>query len=117
MAQRLPVSALADNDSDGKRGGRKHSFGASRHVQQFTRPCQIFPAPGIGDQAVVTNAVKAAGQHMQQEAAHEFASAQRYGLALGLALYAVVHRPWSSLVPSFAAERRGWHIDPDQNNS
>lgn len=24
---------------------------------------------------------------------------------------------WRSLVPSFAAEHRGWHIDPDQNNS
>jgi hypothetical protein len=38
----------------------------------------------------VTDAVKAAGQHMQQEAAHEFPDLERHGLVLCLAFGAVV---------------------------
>ena len=47
------------------------AINSERHLQQLTRPSQILPAPGIGEQPIVTDAVKAAGQNMQQEAAHE----------------------------------------------
>jgi len=45
---------------------------------------------GVGDQSVVTDAVEAGEQHMQQEAAHEFIRTERHGLVLCLALGAVV---------------------------
>ena len=38
---------------------RLSSFGY--HVQQLTRPSEIAFTPGIGDQAIVTDAVKAVG--------------------------------------------------------
>ena len=40
-------------------------------VQQCAHPGQILTTAGIGEQSVVTDATKADGQHMQQEAAHE----------------------------------------------
>jgi hypothetical protein len=38
---------------------------------------------GVGEQTVVTDAMEAAGQHMQQEAAHELAGFTRHGLVAG----------------------------------
>ena len=55
-------------------------------MQQLTCPRQILPSPAIGDQPVVTDAVEATGQDMQQEAAHELAGAKRHGLVARLAL-------------------------------
>ena len=53
-------------DEDGLNGGggliwglRLSSFGDD--VQQFTHACEIVFAPGIGDQSIVTDTVKAAG--------------------------------------------------------
>jgi len=47
-------------------------FGFHRHyMQQLTCPRQILPPPGVGDQPIVTDAMEATGQHMQQEATHE----------------------------------------------
>ena len=40
-------------------------------LQQFAYVCEIAFSPGIGKQPIVANAVKAARQHVQQEAAHE----------------------------------------------
>ena len=43
-------------------------------------------AHGIGEQAIVTDPVKAAGQNVQQEAAHELVGNERHGFMTGLAL-------------------------------
>jgi hypothetical protein len=40
-------------------------------VQQLARLGEMLSAPGIGERPVVADTVKAAGQNMQQEAAHE----------------------------------------------
>ena len=45
-------------------------------VQQFARLGEMLAASGIGEQAVVANAVEAAGQDVQQEAAHELVGAR-----------------------------------------
>lgn len=42
--------------------------------------CEMSVASSVGKQPIVTNAVKAARQNVQQEAAHEFGSAERHGL-------------------------------------
>ena len=82
-------------DERGRNGGnglialrRFSSFGY--HVQQLTRACQIAFAPGIGDQSIVTDAVKAAGQNVQQETAHELLGIERHHLVARLALGSVV---------------------------
>ena len=50
--------------------------GGGHDVQQPTRLRKILPAHGIGQQAIVADAVEAAGQHVQQKAAHELVRAQ-----------------------------------------
>ena len=45
--------------------------GVGCYVQQLTSLGEVSLARGVGDQPVVADAMKAAGQHMQQEAAHE----------------------------------------------
>jgi hypothetical protein len=42
-------------------------IGVRRQVQQLPYSCQIVPTPGIGDQAAMTDAVKASRQHVQAE--------------------------------------------------
>ena len=59
-------------------------------MQQFARLGEMLAAPGIGEQAVVANAVEAAGQNVQQEAAHELVGAERHRLVARLARGAVV---------------------------
>ena len=54
--------------------------GLDGNVQQLTYVREIFLAPGIGKQPIVANAVKAAWQNMQQEAAHEFGGGKCHGL-------------------------------------
>ena len=51
---------------------RRLRFGrGGNDVQQFARLGEMLAAPGIGEQPVVADAVEAAGQNVQQEAAHE----------------------------------------------
>ena len=61
-----------------------------RHLQQLACEGKIGVAAAVGQQAVVTDAVEAARQHMQQEAAHELAGLQRHRLVAGVALGSVV---------------------------
>ena len=56
------------------------------NVQQFTCPVEMLAAPGIGKQPIVADAMKAAGQHVQQEAAHELVRIERHGLVTRLPL-------------------------------
>ncbi len=61
-------------DEDGLNDGcgltmRRSRFGCN--VQQLARSRQIVSARGIGKQPIVTDAMKAAGQNVQQETAHE----------------------------------------------
>ena len=51
---------------------------------------KIIAAPGIGEQPIVADAVKAAGQNVQQEAAHELVGSERHGFMTGLALGPVI---------------------------
>jgi hypothetical protein len=46
----------------------------------FSKARMACPAPGIGKQSVVMDAVGAARQDVQQEAAHELVRRQRHGL-------------------------------------
>ncbi|CAE6908220.1 hypothetical protein R69749_08506 [Paraburkholderia domus] len=61
-----------------------------RDMQQLAYLREILPPHGIGEQAIVADAVEAAGQHVQQEAAHELVRAQGHGLVAGAPLRAIV---------------------------
>ncbi len=66
-------------------------FGCSGNdVQQLARSGEMLPPSGIGEQPVVADAVKATGQNVQQEAAHELVGAERHGLVARLPRAAVV---------------------------
>jgi len=65
-------------------------FGDGDDVQQFARLCEMLPASGIGEQPVVANAVEAAGQNVQQEAAHELIGSECHRLVARLPGGAVV---------------------------
>ena len=57
-----------------------------RHGEQVSGLRDIGRAAGIGEQAVVTDAVEAFGQDVQQEAADELVGGKRHGAV------ALVHR-------------------------
>src|SRR5215472_11372166 len=59
-------------------------------VQQFTCLGEMLAACGIGDEAIVADAMKAAGQNVQQEAAHELVGVEGHGLVAGPAFGAVI---------------------------
>ena len=59
-------------------------------MQQFASFRQILTTPGISDQSVVTDAMKAAGQYMQQKAAHDFAGTERHDFVARCPFAAVV---------------------------
>ena len=59
-------------------------------LQQFTRLREVVVALSIGDQAIVANAMKAAGQDMQQEAAHELLGTEGHGLVAGVCLGPII---------------------------
>jgi len=63
------------------------------HLQQCARPGEVLPASGIGEQPVVANAVKAAGQNVQQKATHELVGSERHRLVTRLPRGAVVLPP------------------------
>ena len=55
------------------------------NVQQFACLREMLAAPGVGEQPVVADAVKAAGQHVQQEAAYELVGPEGHRLVARLA--------------------------------
>ena len=58
-------------------------------MQQLERQCEVVLASAVGQQAIVPDAMEAAGQHMQQESAHELLGRQRHGLVARASLGAV----------------------------
>ena len=56
--------------------GRRRFGRGGDDVQQFARLGEMLAASGIGEQPVVADAVEAAGQNVQQEAAHELVGAR-----------------------------------------
>ena len=59
-------------------------------MQQLASDGDLALAPSVGEQAVVTDAMKARGQHMQQEAADELLARQRHALVARSPVFAVV---------------------------
>jgi hypothetical protein len=73
-------------------------------MQQFAHLCQIGSTHRVGKQSIVTDTMEAAGQDMEQEAAHEFASFESHGLVAGTPLGTVV----------LPAERHAAFIEGDE---
>lgn len=71
-------------DNGGRRAiDRRASFygsRTSRYRQQLAHAREIGLAAGIGEQALLMDAVKAVRQHTQQESAQEFVAGMRHGL-------------------------------------
>jgi hypothetical protein len=72
---------------DGGSGGLVLRFGDG---EQFARACDVVGAGAFGEQAVVTDAMQAFWQHVDEEAANEFAGGERHLLVSIAALDAVV---------------------------
>ena len=62
-----------------RRGGRL--------MQKLASGGDVVLAVGVGEQSVVADAMKAGGQHVQQEAAHELLGGQGHGFVV----YALPH--------------------------
>ena len=60
------------------------------NAEQLTRTGQVIGAPSVGEQPVVTNAVQALGQNMEEKAADEFGAGERHGFGPITALAAIV---------------------------
>lgn len=73
-------------------------------VQQVPHLRETGAAHRVGEQPVVTDPMEATRQHMEQEAAHEFASFEGHGLVAGASLCTVV----------LPAERHAALIEGDQ---
>jgi len=61
-----------------------------RHIEQPTRSCEVLGAPAVGEEAVVTDAVKSVGQHMDQEATDELVGVERHQLVANVGLGPVI---------------------------
>jgi ABC-type uncharacterized transport system substrate-binding protein len=74
-------------------GFRRRRCGrAVDEVQQFARLGELLAAAGIGEQAVVPDAVEAAGQNVQQEAAHKLTSGRAGALFVAQSSFAFGER-------------------------
>ena len=67
-----------------------------RREQQFAGAGDVLGSLAAGEQAIVTNAVEACGQHMDQKAADELAGRKRHGL--------VTLRPFDPVVLPFEGD-------------
>ena len=61
-----------------------------RLMQKIASGGDVALAVGVGEQAVVADAMKAGGQHVQQEAAHELFGGQGHGFVASAPVFAVV---------------------------
>jgi hypothetical protein len=61
-----------------------------RLMQKLSCGGDVSLAVGVGEQSIVADAVKAARQHVQQEAAHELLGAQAHRFVAHLSMFAVV---------------------------
>ena len=64
--------------------------GEHRLTQKIASSGDVVLAVGVGEQAVVADAMKAGGQHVQQEAAHELFGGQCHGFVASAPVFAVV---------------------------
>jgi hypothetical protein len=55
-------------------------------LEQCASGGEMLLACGIGEEAIVADAMEAAGEHVQQEAAHELCVAQSHGLVASVTL-------------------------------
>src|SRR5437870_7475145 len=60
------------------------------YAEELAGHCDIGGAVGIGEEAVMTDAVEPVGQYVDQEAADELVGAERHQLVAGVALGPVV---------------------------
>ena len=64
-----------------------------RYVEQLTRSREVLGAPAVGEETVVSDAVKSVGQHMDQEAADKLVvGLQPTGLTRGVERHKLVAR-------------------------
>src|SRR5438309_12034947 len=63
------------------------------HVEQLTRLRDVVGASAVGEEAVVADAMEAAGQHVDQEAADELVDGKRHHLGPVAPVGAVVLPP------------------------
>ena len=61
-----------------------------RLMQKIASGGDIVLAVGVGEQAIVADAMKAGGQHVQQEAAHELLGRQAHRFVACASVFAVV---------------------------
>ena len=59
-------------------------------MQQFASGGDVALAVGVGEQSIVTDAMKARGQHVQQEAAHELIGRQAHRFEACTPVFAIV---------------------------
>ena len=59
-------------------------------MQKIANGGDIVLAVGVGEQAVVADAMKAGGQHVQQEATHELLGGHGHGFVAGSPVFAVL---------------------------
>src|SRR5580658_9140188 len=59
-------------------------------MEQFASGGDVTLAVGVGEQTVVADAMKARGQHVQQEATHELVRLQGHGFVARTSVFAVV---------------------------
>ena len=59
-------------------------------MQKLASGGDVVLAVGVGEKAIVADAMKARGQHVQQEAAHELVGLQGHGFVARAPVFAVV---------------------------
>ena len=65
-------------------------FGTDRHGEQLACPSDVGGAGAARQQSVVTDAVEAAGQHVDQEAPNELVRCERHGFPAARTFDAIV---------------------------
>ena len=58
--------------------------------EQLTGPGQVILAPGVGEQAVVSDAMESLGQDMDEEAPDKLVGGQGHGFVASLSVVAIV---------------------------
>ena len=79
-----------EGGSHGSGGDGLGSSDGDRLMQQLANGRDVVLAVGVGEQAVVADAMKARGQYVQQEAAHELVARHGHGFVAGASVLAVV---------------------------
>ena len=76
-------------------GGRPHRWAHPwrRQVEQLTRSRDVLDAPAVGERTVVADAMEAAGQHVDEEAADELVDGERHQLGAVAPLRPIVLPP------------------------